>query len=176
MSNSQPQQKSVQQSQNNKTDMLGIISIILAFTALQVPGLIIGLIGESNAKKEDRSPKLSRIGWILNLVFMIIAVVSIGVFFALIPSHRNKVDDLGRKADLRYFSTKLEEFHDRNGYYPPTVEQFSISTIDMKDSDGKSYVYKPLPTNCVECKEYTLEAALENPENGSNIYQVKSKH
>lgn len=67
-----------------KIDVLGIVSIVMAFISLQVPGLIIGLLGEQQARKEGRSQKLSRIGWILNLVILIIAVIVIVYFFVFI--------------------------------------------------------------------------------------------
>lgn len=163
------------QSNTEKTDVLGIISIVMAFTSLQIPGFIIGLVGESKAKREGRSPKLSKIGWILNLIILIVAVVSIAIFFALIPSHRNSVDDLGRKADLRYFSNELEEFHNLTGYYPPSLDQFVISTIDTKDSDGNLYVYAPVPDGCTKCTGYKLQTKLEKAENGTKTYEVTSQ-
>jgi Tfp pilus assembly protein PilE len=163
-------------SKPEKTDVLGIISIVMAFISLQIPGLIIGLVGEKQAKKEGRSPRLSRIGWILNLVILVVAVVVIAKFFAVIPAHRNSVDDAGRQADLRYFSNKLEEYHQTMGYYPASIEQFAIRTIDTKDDDGKSYAYIPKPDGCTECKSYTLRTTLEKADNGSNTYEVLSKH
>ena len=54
------------------TDVLGIISIVLAFFGLSLIGFILGLVGVSKAKKEGRPTTLSKIGWILNLIFMIL--------------------------------------------------------------------------------------------------------
>lgn len=62
-----------------KTDVLGIVSIVMAFTGLQLIGIIVGLIGASQAKKEGRSPTLSTIGWAINLAIVLLLVVVFGL-------------------------------------------------------------------------------------------------
>lgn len=166
----------VKANQNNKSDILGIISIVLAFTALQIPGLIIGIVGEKSAKQEERPHTLSRIGWILNLVILVVAVLSIGIFFALIPSHRNQVDDETTKANFRVISEELEVFHDKKGYYPSTLENPGLGDLSLYFNPTKPYVYKVLPEGCTECAKFTLEANLNNPESGSTTYTVQSKY
>ncbi len=59
----------------NKTDVMGIISLACAFFGLQLPGFIIGLIGAKKAKEEGRSATLSKVGWIINLILMIIVIL-----------------------------------------------------------------------------------------------------
>ncbi len=65
----------VAQPQASTTDILGIISLVCAFIGLALIGFILGLVGVSQAKKAGRSTTLSKIGWILNLVFMIIGLI-----------------------------------------------------------------------------------------------------
>lgn len=81
----QPQNVGQQNTTKSTTDVLGIVSIVLAFTGLQLIGFIVGLIGASKAKKEDYSPILSRIGWIINLAFGIIALLAILAIFIAVP-------------------------------------------------------------------------------------------
>ena len=57
-----------------KLDILGLLSIIAVPLALAPLGIIFGLIGARIAKKEHRSPVLSRIGWILNLALTLISI------------------------------------------------------------------------------------------------------
>lgn len=65
------------------TDILGIISIIMIFVAFHLPGFIIGLIGARKAKSAGQSPVLSRIGWITNLVLMVLVVIGVALFLLL---------------------------------------------------------------------------------------------
>lgn len=66
-----------------KTDALGIVSIVLALAGITPIGLIVGLVGASHAKKEGRSPILSKVGWILNLVFTLLAVLAFAALLML---------------------------------------------------------------------------------------------
>lgn len=164
----------------NKTDVLGIVSLVMAFTALQIPGLIVGLIGEKNAKNEGRSPRLSRIGWIINLVMLVLFTIVIAIFLFMIPSNRNKGDDATRKADLNYFSKELEKFHDKNGHYPSSLTQITGSNVDALDPDGRPYEYTANPSGCTECEAYKLKTILEFPHNDGSgwksLYEIKSQH
>jgi hypothetical protein len=160
--------------QTQKIDTLGIISIVLAFTALQIPGLIVGIVGEKNAKKEGRTYSLSRIGWVINLCFIVIAILGIGFFLVLIPSHVNSVDDMSTKANLNSISRRLEDFHEKNGHYPPTLNEPSL-LVDMYKANTQTN-YKVLPEGCDECSSYTLQGTLHKTESGTNIYTVKSEH
>lgn len=74
-----------------KTDVLGILSIVFIFIATPI-GLILGLIGSSQAKKEGRSPTLSKVGWIINLILTLLAVagVILLIVFAMVGSANDK--------------------------------------------------------------------------------------
>lgn len=72
---------------SSSTDVLGIISIVLAFVGLAVIGLIVGIIGMKNAKNEGRSTTLSKIGIILNVVVTVI--ISLIFVFAVIPGYNS---------------------------------------------------------------------------------------
>jgi hypothetical protein len=58
-----------------RIDLLGVISIIAAITGALTPiGLAIGLIGVHQAKKDSRSPALSRFGWMFNLALIVLSI------------------------------------------------------------------------------------------------------
>lgn len=85
----------------NHTDTLGIISIILAFLSLGIPGFIVGLIGASKAKKTGTSPTLSRIGWIISLVEIILVTIALIIgLLVFVTTETNK------KTGLSSSSTK----------------------------------------------------------------------
>lgn len=65
----------VTETKADKLDVLGIVSIILSISGLfTVIGLIVGLVGEHIAKKNNQSPVLSRIGWILGLSLTLLSI------------------------------------------------------------------------------------------------------
>lgn len=73
------------------TDGFGIVSIILAAMFLTIPGLILGIIGESKAKSHQASPVLSRIGWIANLVMLIFGLITTVAFFGFLMQNADKL-------------------------------------------------------------------------------------
>jgi hypothetical protein len=81
------------------TDGYGIASIILAAMMLNIPGLIVGIIGESKAKSENASPVLSRIGWIANLVLLVIGVTTAGLAIWFFLTHINDFKNMSTTAE-----------------------------------------------------------------------------
>lgn len=73
------------------TDSYGIASIVLALFAFTIPGLVVGLIGASKAKRMRVSPAVSRVGWILNLVFLVISTVILVAVIAFVVSHPEEI-------------------------------------------------------------------------------------
>ncbi len=88
-----PQGAPSQPTAEKTTDVLGIISIVFAFIGLQPFGFILGLVGASKAKKEGRSPSLSKIGWILNLVFMLLVIPLMVIVFISFNAAQNKAQE-----------------------------------------------------------------------------------
>lgn len=72
--------------QEQKDDVLGILSLVASLCGFAVVGLVLGLIGASKAKKEGRSVALSRTGWIIGLVFTVLGLLFILVILAAIPA------------------------------------------------------------------------------------------
>jgi hypothetical protein len=87
-----PQPGTPGQAPQGQTDILGIIGIVLAIIGFAPIGLILGLIGASKAKREQRSPLLSRIAWILSLVITVLFTLGfiLLVTFGLLAASQNK--------------------------------------------------------------------------------------
>lgn len=71
---------------SDQTDVLGILSIISSFVGLSAVGVVLGLVGASQAKQAGRPVILSRVGWILSLVWTVLTCVGIviGIVIALV--------------------------------------------------------------------------------------------
>ena len=176
-----PQQPISAPPAENKTDILGILSIVFAFIGLQLVGFILGLIGASKAKKEGRSPVLSRVGWILNLVFGIIATLFLVFFFVVgFSSVQQSARNVERRNDLAIIAAELNTYAFNNtGKYPVTLDdpELSLSREALVDSQGNEYEYEPTPLGCTDkCKGYTLTARMEADETYSEgeTYTINS--
>ena len=148
------------------SDRYGVLSIIIAFIGFQIIGLIIGLVGASKAKKEGRSPTLSRIGWILNLVIIIGVSIYIGSILAgTSASAAQRHRDRTRHRDVERLYALLNKHHDHHGHYPADLAALGRTegtAIPMKDPTGRLYRYTAMPSGCTECTSYQLSASLES--------------
>lgn len=147
----------------SKTDVLGIISIILAVlavfgvwwpiigvfsTTLAIIGLILGLIGAKNAKRDGRSAGLSRGGWIASLVITIIGIIFSGFWLVAI---------LYGSAKESQVNTALSAYHQQMGTYPTTLSDLH-DLSDYKDLRiSSSLTYTAKPDGCISyCTGYVL--------------------
>ncbi len=81
------QQAPVAPVQSAPTDVMGIISIILFFVGFSPIGLILGLVGMSSAKKNNRPTTLSKIGTIINAIGIALILLFIILIFINNISH-----------------------------------------------------------------------------------------
>ena len=72
-----------QQSGANKTDVIGIISIIMPFAGFAIIGVVLGVIGVNKAKAEGYSPTLSRVGLIISTIFTLFFLFIMMLFFGV---------------------------------------------------------------------------------------------
>jgi Tfp pilus assembly protein PilE len=158
---------------HEKTDVLGIISICLAFVGLPLIGFIFGIIGESKAKKEHRPVIISRIGWIVSLVITIVCIGIILLIFAAVPSLQKHARDIKRQNDLSMTAASLEGFYDKNGYYPGNLASLT-DTVPTVDPNNIDYDYAPLPLGCTVCESFTLSTQLES--GTKERYKLGSEH
>ncbi len=165
-----------QMDQSQKTDVLGIISIVLAVVGFQLVGLIIGIVGEQQAKKEGRPVILSRIGWIINLVICILVLFIIIAVFISIPVLQRSTSDANTKSRMQNISADLEDYYNKRSYYPPNLD--AISSYPSADSesmyDDTPVSYTPSPFGCEHCESYELTAPLKSKT--EPLYRIESEH
>ena len=161
--------------QSQKKDVLGIISIVMAVCGFTIPGFVVGLVGSSQAKKENRPKILSRIGWILNLaLLMFFASLMLLLVYAVknhTSSNPSKVN-----SDINAISEDLEKYNKAHGHYPSELQQLKTDNPNSKwslvDPDGRNYLYRAYPLGCENnCTGYGLSTA----DDSVNIETAPSK-
>lgn len=166
-----------------KTDTMGIISLVLAFTGLHLIGIIVGVIGIQHAKRDGISTKLSKIAVILNVIFMILVALAVTAIVLLGFKEAQKVArDTKAKSDISSVYAKLEEVYSTNYAYPAELQESSLPGIDpeaLVDENGASYEYLPEGCTSVGCTSYTLRYKLESSSStldydGDGYYLVQS--
>lgn len=188
------QQNPIAQPAVHKKDTLGIISIVFGLLGAFPVGLILGLVGTSRAKNSQRSPVLSRIGWILSLVVMLVAVPLAALqIMSNLDAAKVKERDSERAKDMGAIEAKLEEFFTDNFGYPNDLEDLDFtddqvligpngSTIKVNkvvadEDEAKAtaspttsveYTYTPYgkPTCLTTCDGYVLKSFVEGPTKG----------
>lgn len=70
----QPGRGPVQQ-ENNTPLILGILGIVGWFVCAGIPGIVLGLVGQSKARELGQSETLPRIAWIGGFVALVLVVV-----------------------------------------------------------------------------------------------------
>jgi len=147
----------------SKTDTLGIISLVLLFVGMQLPGFIVGLIGASKAKKEGRSPILSRLGWILNLVVGIfISIILVALVVVAYVGIQARAQDTQTKTEVLALQKFVEKYYIDHNYYPNSLKDLNLPSADIHDNNNVLYVYKTF--NCSagsQCQSYTITGKSE---------------
>ena len=118
---------------------------------------------------------------------LITVIVFVGVFVVLFFLQKVNLDamnrDQARKIAINAMFYSLEEgFYAINGYYPETIFEDNLTTMDPNlftdplginlGDPASSYRYEP--SNCTDgqCKQYTLRALMEKEDN----YIKSSRH
>lgn len=150
----------------------GVASISLGFFGLALIGLIVGLIGAHVAKKNGRSPVLSRIGWIINLVFSVLFTLFI-VLLVFIGITQDR-DSAAKKDDMTATKTSLEAYYTDHNYYPGTLSDLGSSIpTRMQSADRYSGItYSPSPYGCRRCTSYILRTTLEPSSHSYTLYST----
>jgi uncharacterized membrane protein len=78
----QPQQFQRQQTGADQTDILGILSLVM-IAVFPIAGVILGYIGQKEAKKAGYSDTLSKIGFWINLGLVLLGVAFFAFIFGL---------------------------------------------------------------------------------------------
>jgi Tfp pilus assembly protein PilE len=144
---------------SKQTDVLGIVSIIIDVLGMPVIGIILGAVGEQQAKKKGYSPVLSRIGWILGIVLTVLgAIALLLIVYLSVPALQQNSRDTQRKNELSNIQLDLSNYYSENLTYPTTLDAVPG---DYQFEDD--YEYSPTPAGCTtNCTGYTLTADLES--------------
>lgn len=142
-----------------QTDTLGIVSIVLAFLGMQLIGLIIGIVGNNKAKKEGYSNKLSKIGIILNVIFLILGTLLIIGLFALgFWGAQQAADEVDAVNSINIVSSELENYYLENQYYPQSLDTLSggetLNDALQTVKDDSDITYTPIDCISDECSSY----------------------
>lgn len=195
------QQNPIAQPAVHKKDKLGIISIVFGLLGAFPVGLILGFVGASRAKKAHRSPVLSRIGWILSLAVMLVAVPLVVMqVMSNMEAAKVTVRDSERAKDLGVVEEKLEKYFSENFGYPNDLDDIDFTDeqvligpngstikvndvvtdeVEAKDSTNPTssveYTYTPYgkPACINTCDGYVLKAFIEDPIKGVENPLVK---
>lgn len=191
----------VQPEKKSGADKLGIISVVLTFLGALPISLILGLVGASKAKKAGRSPVVSRIGWILSLVFMLAAIpIAAWLYMTSYNNEQAKLRDADRVKDINIISTRLEEYFEENFGYPSNLDSFvesdghalvdpsgvtikvngvvedeAMAKVATDPTSTAQYSYTPYgkPNCTVTCDGYVLKTYIETSGVGySNPYVI----
>jgi len=114
---------------------------------------------------------------VIEIIFVAIVIgLSSVIFFIQKHNLEMVVSDNSSKTAINSMFYALEEvFYPTNKYYPQTITTDILKSVDPAlftdpngvkiNTAGSTYSYKP--TNCTDnkCKNYTLEATLNNEDN-----------
>ena len=121
---------------------IAIGGFVCALLGLNIIGLILSIIGISNAKKCDGKNKgLAIAGVIIAAIRIVMTIIAIIIFFlALIPSTIDSIED-----------TIDDEWENIEEKYEDTTKQINTNLPDYKD--GKVVVYMFVGDGCPHCEE-----------------------
>lgn len=134
--------QSTNSKKENKTDVFGIVSIILAFFGLAFIGLIVGVVGIYKAKKEGYSKALSLIGLILNIVVAIL--ITIFIFIFVVPNIQKAARDYYRVSQANLVIKTSNIIKSKSGQFPSSCEPIvqylydQQNNLEMPNSKGSS--------------------------------------
>lgn len=110
---------------SSKTDVLGIVSIVLAFF-FTLAGLIVGIVGIIQAKKENRKATLSVVGTVLNTIFLLGGIAIFVLFFVLAGNADDSTNNF--RDSLDNLESSLEESKNSNAEFVLSSE-YQLSDI-----------------------------------------------
>lgn len=110
---------------------------------------------------------------ILELVVVLVFAALLLILFFIQKSNVDAMnrDDQRKTAINAMFYSLEEDFYARNGYYPETISENNLKSMDPElftdpsginlGTEGCSYTYEPANCSNGKCKAYTLKATLE---------------
>lgn len=142
-----------QQPTHTKTDVLGIISLVMIFI-FPLVGMILGFIGIGKAKKEGYPKTLSMIGAIVNTILVVLGAIVIGLI--VMATMNSSTDDYSQELDE--FNQVIEAIQQEDG------EVTYISDV------GNICATKQWPTNLAASVEGNVVGVFSNSQSYPDIY------
>jgi hypothetical protein len=136
----------MQQPAHDPGKVFNILGLIFAFIALQLPGLILSIIGLKKSKKAGFPTTLAVVGIILNSLFM---VIGLGVIAAITMAAYSGVQQRATESGVRSTANAIlkhaEAYSVENNSYP-TVDQLRNATGTAALSDEEKAALKDTAT------------------------------
>jgi Tfp pilus assembly protein PilE len=155
--------------------LFSILGLVCAFIFLQLPGLILSIIGLRKSKKAGYPTTLGSVGIVLNSIFM---VVSVGALAAITLVAYNGIQDrVENQASLsaaQSITKKAEVFYMTNNHYP-TIDELRSSTTDgakLSSEEGAALVDTAEPSGNQVGYQLCKDAAGET--SGVTLYTYSS--
>lgn len=142
----QPQVAQPLQPAHDPGKVFSILGLVFAFIALQLPGLILSIIGLKKSKKAGFPTTLAVVGIILNILFM---VITLGVIAAITMAAYNGVQQRAAESGVRTTANSIllhtEAYNAENNSYP-TVDQLRSATGTAALNDEEKAALKDTAT------------------------------
>lgn len=109
---------------------------------------------------------------VIEILVVIVLFIVAGVFLVIQRGNlADAYDDDQRKTAINAMYYSLEEvFYKQNGYYPTTIGQDNLQSIDpnlftdpngkLIDTDGSDYHYQASDCEQNKCQRYTLKSSM----------------
>lgn len=166
-----PQQPAVQAQQpHDPGKVFNILGLVFAFIALQLPGLILSIIGLKKSKKAGFPTTLSVIGIILNSLFM---VVGLGIIAAITmvgyKGVQQRTADQTVTTNATSILKRAEVYHLENDNYP-TIDQLRSATGAAALTDEEKNALKDTATPINQEVGYQTCVDATGAISGANVY------
>ena len=171
------------------TNVMAILGLVFVFI-FPLAGLVLSIIGLSQAKKRNESRTLPTVGIVVNLVFVVITTLIFAVLMlTTFTGVQQKARNTERQTDIKAIYGQVEAYNAQNGRYPTlnnlndaTWRATNMKGLDpaaLKDPKGSNdslvgtpqanaYAYAPVADDggsCDnvkhDCTDYTLTTTLE---------------
>ena len=175
------QNQTTEQAEAGRRDVLGIISIIIAFSIFQIIGIILAIIGIFKSRQQGRPSTLSIIGLVLNSIMLVSLAIAALVYIS-IHSYNNVVErarqvDVEKRRTAQIMVSIAADEKKLKGKYPQSCselislpaasanELFASNKTDNKEVCGDTqptqnndnFMYKVLPTGEVVVSYWSSE-------------------
>lgn len=153
----------------SKTDVLGIIAIVMAFIGLSLIGLIVGIVGIFQANKHNHSKVLSVIAVVINIVITLIVAIVMLVVFLSVPALQRASRDVERSNDVSMLISQINDIYTMNGTLPVDCTEIQAALEKISSANTAVITSPTAPEGAMSCS-----TQVPNQDNDVYQYTVKS--